>query len=250
MSRVTEHLLVAPTSHALGVLLHAMLGLRYRVAIAGRDHVRRARGTLLLANHPAEIDPALLVVFLWFWTRPRPVVLESVYQRPSVHWLLWLNHALPIPDLETDRTAAAVRRLRACLEELGARLRQGQNVLLYPSGRLSRDGRETIGNAAGTQMILARNPETPVVLIRTRGLWGSSFSCVGGDKPDLEKAMANGVRSVLRHGLFFGPRRRVSITCVPAPADFPRQAPRHELNAWLEAWWAQDGPEPATAVAY
>ncbi len=52
--------------------------------------------------------------------------------------------------------------------------------------------------------------------------------------------------ALLRSGIFFAPRRRVTIEFVE-PDDLPRQADRETLNAYLEAFY-NDGAEPNTYV--
>jgi len=58
-------------------------------------------------------------------------------------------------------------------------LRQGENLLLYPAGRIYRSRWEELGGNSGVEQILERVPDARVVLVRTRGLWGSGFSFAG-----------------------------------------------------------------------
>ena len=48
-------------------------------------------------------------------------------------------------------------------------LRSGDNVLLWPAGRIERNGTEVIGGARAASDILRQVPEANVVLVRTRG---------------------------------------------------------------------------------
>jgi len=88
----------------------------------------------------------------------------------------------------------------------------------------------------------------PVLLVRIRGFWGSSFSCAAGRKPKLIKTLLDGARILLRNGIFWCPKRTIVIACEMAPADFPRRAPRQELNHWLNQWFNQPGDEPLVRV--
>jgi long-chain-fatty-acid--[acyl-carrier-protein] ligase len=228
--------------------LRRILRRRYAVELRGFDALPLAHGMLVLANHPAEIDPLVLTTATWSQLHLRALVLQEFYDIRIARGVLWVGNALPIPDLEVTRTAESVCRLKQRLGEAVAGLHAGDNILLYPSGRLYRKPHETVGNASGTQLILKRYPEVPVLLVRIRGFWGSSFSCAAGSKPKLVKTLLAGAWALLRNGIFWCPRRTITITCEVAPADFPRRASRQELNHWLEQWFNQPGDEPLTRV--
>lgn len=235
-------------ANLVAALLRVVFRLRYDIELRGFDSLPPLHGALMLANHPAELDPVVLVCFLWPQLRPHPVVLMTFYRLPFARPFLDLCRAIPFSDLETERNAESVRQLKQALHDVTTILHHGGNILLYPSGRLYRSGREVIGNASGTHLILSRAPDVPVLLIRTRGFWGSSFSCAQGEKPDLIRALLAGMWTLIRNGLFFCPRRRIAIECQLAPPDFPRHADRRTLNRWLEDWFNAPGDEPLTLV--
>ena len=85
--------------------------------------------------------------------------------------------------------------------------------------------------------ILQDAPETNVVLVRTKGLWGSSFSrAFTGTPPPTGTTLLKGIKQVFKNLLFFTPRRNIVISFEPAPKDFPFTGTRLELNKYLEAW--------------
>ncbi|MCX7003241.1 MAG: MFS transporter [bacterium] len=231
--------------------LRWLLALRYDIRVTGLDKLGARRGTLILANHPAEMDPVILETLLWRGLRPRPVMTEDFFEVGALRWLfVWLR-ALPVPNLETGRSTFKLRRLAQTMEAICTGLRAGDNILLYPAGGLVRDGQTRIGGASATQTILQNMPDVPVLLVRTRGMWGSSFSWVyRGGRPDLFGCLAHGLRVLLQNLLVFTPRRRVEISIEDAPAQLPRTAERAAVNAWLEAWFNVPGPEPVSAVRY
>ena len=237
-------------THVTEVMLKLLLGLRYRVAVTGLDAVPANTGHLMLSNHPAEIEPLVFIAFTWRRLYTRAVLLKDIYRLVYAKWLFKLSVAIPVPDLEVERSRSGVHELHRALHEIIAGVRAGDNVLFYPSGRLYRTGRETIGNASGLHLLLKRAPDMPIMLVRTRGFWGSSFSCASGERPNLGRTLLEGIKTLARNLVFFCPRRQISIECATAPADFPRTADRATLNCWLEEWFNQPGEEPLTRVPY
>ncbi|MCX7847904.1 MAG: phosphopantetheine-binding protein, partial [bacterium] len=235
----------------LSVVGRIVLGLRYRIRVEGWEELRGLKNAIFLPNHPAEVDPVILEVLLWRRFRPRPAVIEDFYYMPVLHGLLKAMRALPIPNMEQGRSTFKVRRINRALEEVVAGCRRGESFLLYPSGSLQRSGLTYIGGASALHGILEREAGVPLVLVRTWGLWGSSFSWYFRNRrPDLLWCLAHGVGVLLGNLIFFAPRRDVRVEFQRAPEDFPRRGSRAEVNGWLERWYNARGEEPATVVRY
>ena len=65
-------------------LFRLILSLRYRVHIHGLERARGLKGpVLILPNHPAYIDPPLVVSTLWGTLRPRPVLDAGLLFDPA-----------------------------------------------------------------------------------------------------------------------------------------------------------------------
>ena len=80
-------------------------------------------------------------------------------------------------------------RTRAALQDIADGLKAGENILLYPAGRLKRQYLEDIGSASGVETLVKAVPDARVVLVRHNGLWGSSFSLgFNGEMPDIGSA--------------------------------------------------------------
>jgi len=125
---------------------------------------------------------------------------------------------------------------------------RGENALLYPAGHLTRTRLENLGGNSAVELLLGSVPNVRVVLVRTRGLWGSRFSYANSRELNLRRILWKGFLSLLANGLFFGPRRRVDIE-FDEPADLPRTADRLTLNRYLERFYNQDS-SPNTYVPY
>ncbi len=134
-------------------------------------------------------------------------------------------------------------------------LKAGHNHILWPSGRIQRQGTEVLGSARALADILQGAPEADVLLVRTRGVWGSSFSFAPtGIHPTLGAGLLHGLWVVLANLLFFTPRRQVHITLQRLDrAQLPSPLNRETVNPWFEAWYNQglpNGRETPTYVPY
>lgn len=232
----------------LAALLRTLVALRYRVRVEGLEEVRAAddgRPILFMPNHPALMDPVLVYSHLISF-RPRPLADEWQISRPLVRRMAPLARPVPLPDLRTQGRAARGAVLEA-LTRCAQALKAGDNLLLYPAGCLSRDGQEHIGANSGAYRLLQMVPHCRVVLVRSRGLWGSSFSCAVNRRPDMLRGLARGALLLLCNLLFFMPRRDVRISLHEIRDLPPAEAGATALNRVLEDWYNAE-PEEALVV--
>ncbi len=220
----------------------ALLSLRYRIRIKGMDQLKKLNqgsGILFLPNHTAHMDP--LFNFLLFWPKfkMRPLVIEYIFNLPLLKPLHNLTKAIPIPNFEMGINEYKLKRGEKSLREIAEGLKRGENFIVYPSGRLKNTGKELIGGASGTHELLKECPDANIVLIRTTGLWGSSFSrALLGRSPDLPSTILHGIKVIFKNLIFFAPRRDVLIEIEANPEHFPRnEISRIELNRYLENWY-------------
>src|SRR5437016_1499570 len=86
------------------------LALRYRVRVVGMESLGELEGpALILPNHPAYIDPALVLMALGPALRPRPMLFEDNFPRPVLHPIVKLFNALRVPNLQTASVKARAR---------------------------------------------------------------------------------------------------------------------------------------------
>ncbi len=220
------------------------LSLRYRVRILGLDQIKKLdRPILILPNHPAYADPPIVVSFLDPGLSPRPLLFEGNFQGPVMRLMMWALEAIRVPDTDQISAQGRARTLEA-IEEVKSALRSGRNVVLWPSGRLQRNGLERLGAARTLSDVLKDVPEAKIVLARTRGLWGSRFSYGwDGTAPPMGKRFLQGVFWVLSNLVFFTPRRNVTITLEHVERDRLPGLEREQLNPWLEKWYNTDPEE-------
>ncbi len=228
--------------------LRLALSLRYRIRVQGMDQIQAdPRGTLILPNHPAEVDPVILMSVLWAELQPRPVVVENFYHMPTLKGLMAGVKALPMPDHSAASGYGVQRRTQQCLQEASTHCRRGGAVLMYPAGKLMRQGLEKIGANSAVERILVEAPNTRIMTVRTRGLWGSRFSAAlhDGATPNLVSSLISAIVDLLRYGIIFMPKREVSIE-IDIADEFPRRESRLTQNHWLEQWYNRPGEEIIT----
>lgn len=226
-----------------------LLSLRYRVRLTGLEAVvsRGRRGILVLPNHPAIIDPLIVVAALHAALRPRPLADAEQMRHPLIAWFSRRVGVREIADLSRQGPDAK-DQVAAVVAACAAGLQAGENILLYPSGHLQRTYLEDLRGNSAVEQILRQVPEARVVLVRTRGLWGSSFSFATGEFPNLLRTLRRHVATLLKNFIFFSPRRSVSVELLE-PDDLPRNADRAALNAYLECFYNQD-PAHSTYVPH
>lgn len=231
--------------------LRAALSLRYKITVVGLREVRKGKkqSLLFLPNHSAEIDPILVMQVLWPFFKPKPLAVEHFYYQKGIRFVMDLVGALPLPTMDVANQWK-VRQVEKLKETVLMGLKRGTNFLIYPSGKLKRTAEEKVYGASFVPDLLAIDPDVDIVLIRTTGLWGSSFSCAFSEgSPDFGEKVVAGWKTLLKNGIFFTPRRKVQIELQRAPADFPRAKGKNEVNLWLENWYNAKGPEPLSLVS-
>lgn len=240
----------------------ALLSLRYKIEIKGKKEIFKGKfdkkkGTLFLPNHPALVDPIFISLLFWKRFKLRPLVVEYVYRQSGINFIMRLMKALSVPNMDFAMNEIKIKRIKAVIDEIERGIKSSENFIIYPAGRLKHTGREIVGGASAIHQILQES-DPNIVLIRTTGLWGSSFSrAYTGRSPDFKKTVLRGIKNLLKSFIFFMPRRKVIIEMEGEGEDFPRHAPRLELNKYLENWYNRypvDGKienvEPLSLVSY
>jgi long-chain-fatty-acid--[acyl-carrier-protein] ligase len=244
----------------LQFVLKKLISLRYRIDVRGAEQLKNmdpSKGTLVLPNHPARIDPCILFSLFGFKFRLRPIGREYIIRHPLVRSLAKKMGAISIPDIQVGANSFKLKAIQKAFDEISMGLKNGQSFLLYPGNRLKFEGRERIGGTSGTHALVSANPGANIVLIRTTGLWGSSFSIAAG-RNSLDHCFKFAFKVLLKNLLFFAPRRKVTIEIEVNPKGFPRNGSRLEINGYLENWYnrypLEDGKqantEPVTQVSY
>ncbi|MBY0231734.1 MAG: hypothetical protein K2W96_20805, partial [Gemmataceae bacterium] len=234
-------------------LSRLFLSLRYRVRIKGMEKLRglgRKGKVLVLPNHPAYSDPLILLSHLGPTLDPRPLVYEGTYANPVMWPFMKIINALRVPDMESASSSAR-ETAQASVQAIIDGLKAGSNHILWPSGRLQRDGEEVLGGARALTDILQAVPDAEIVLVRTRGLWGSMFSfATTGQLPSLSGRLLGGLWVLLSNLFLFTPRREITLTVEVLDRSKLPELQREKVNAFFEAWYNAEGKEPPTYRPY
>ncbi len=196
-----------------------ILRLRYHIIVRGLDNIRQDnRPVLFLPNHQALIDPVIIMSILYNRFAPRPLANENQFVHPLLRPLIRFLDMVVIPDMNVSGIRGKNRVFQG-IEDVISGLRSGDNILMYPSGRLCRSRTEIVAANSGVAAILFSVPQVRVVLVRIRGLWGSSFSRARG-VPDFMDNFVKQIPRVLANLIVLMPKRTVEIEFVE-PEDLP-----------------------------
>ena len=232
---------------ALVFIGHWIFSRRYAVAVEGTDAVERLNvqtpgdSMLFLPNHPAMVDPMLVVSM--FWRIPlRPLADEAFFRTGFVApTVLRTLGAVVVPDLRKHRSAQGASVARGLNDVVRKALVAGGNVIFYPSGHIQTEaGREDIGTRQLAYNVCRDLPtNVRVIGVRTTGLWGSIWSRKG--RTSSPKFIPTLIKSVFLW-LFvcpFVPRRKVTmhVEDLTERAVGWAKLTRLEFNRKLEDWY-------------
>ncbi|WP_227369134.1 MFS transporter [Halomonas sp. M20] len=155
----------------LRLIIFALMHVLYRLSFSGRTCIPTQGAALVVCNHVSFMDALVLG-----GACPRPLRFlmdRPIYESPWLNWFFRIAGAIPVDSDRRD--PGGVRR---ALDEVSLALRNGEVVMLFPEGRLTRTG--DIGRfRRGIDIILSRDA-VPVVPAALAGLWGSWTSNCGG----------------------------------------------------------------------
>lgn len=225
---------------AFWLLAGFVLRLRYKVQVHGGEQLVELQGpTIVMPNHPGYVDPPLVLSHLRLNDPLRPLVYSGTYREKLLYPWMRVVGAIEVPDLAAHSRSAKEATLEM-IETVAAAVRRGESILIYPSGRLQRQGIERIGAARAAAELLRACPDANVVLVRTRGVWGSMFSWARtGSAPRLGRCVLSSIFWGLANLVFFLPRRQVTMTVQVVPRDQLPPLTRESLNPYLEEWYSR-----------
>ncbi|HBZ34436.1 MAG TPA: hypothetical protein DEO38_04975 [Bacteroidales bacterium] len=218
---------------------HILWRRRYHVTFTGLEHLRTPGAHLLMPNHQAVMDPMLIFSELYDM-QLRPLVDEAYFITDATSRILNMLNAVPVPNLKKHRDGVEqAERLNNIILDT---LRAGDNILVYPSGHITTDGRETIGNRQLAYNVCRQLPDnTTVLLAHINGLWGSSWSRKGKNRtPVFATTLLVSIIKMFTGYCLFHKKREVTIDIVPMTEQVKHWAQtlnRQDFNKQLENWY-------------
>lgn len=224
---------------------------RYRLEITGDnlDQIDPKR-VLILPNHPAEIDPIILITLFQKKFRPRPLVVEYFFHMTGAGFFMRLMRAIPVPNFDTSSNKWKMKLVDQVYDNVEDGLKKDHNFLIYPSGHLQKQEKEIVGGSSFVHGIYQRYPDIKLIGVRTTGLWGSLFSrALTGKVPSFWKTLKKGIFIILKNGIFFVPKRTLKIEIRDLTNRIPKEASRLDFNQYLDAFY-NEVPDPLTLVSH
>ena len=223
---------------------------RYRKHVKNVEALEGLKGYLLLPNHVATVDPALINYVFWKSLKPRPVAQDPFPDLKLFKPLFKIVRAIRAPSFAHGVNKEKLYLLEGLYQEILESLDRGDNVLFWPSGRLKLQGEERIEGSSGIYELLKRRGKLDVILIRITGLWGSLFSNAPyGYMPSVLKQFLKSILIYVANLLFLIPRRDVKFDWEIVKLDISSFPTKRSLNKYLEEWYNLV-PDPFKTVPY
>ena len=212
--------------YLIAYTMRLLLKFRYRIRVEGLDKLtpealNRPGGVIFMPNHPTYyIDPIIATLAVWPKFPIRPMIVEYMYYTPIVHQLMKFMNALPVPNFSSSSNSLKKKKSEKVIDTVISDLKNKENFLIYPAGKVKYTSIEAIGGASAVNRILQEAPEANVVLMRMKGLWGSRFSrAIVSHAPSFGEAMLDSLKIILKNprqaGIIGrGLSRKLLISCL------------------------------------
>jgi long-chain-fatty-acid--[acyl-carrier-protein] ligase len=227
----------------IAIFFFAILSLRYKVRIKGKEILRNGKIKLFLPNHTSLVDAIMLTAYFSRYENTSPAVTEAFFTNPFFKFFFKITKAIRVSDLESGNRDLNV--LNYLTEKVSQTFAEKRNVLIYPAGQITANGIEKIGNKQGVYRIVNQLPENVSVIgVRVTGLWGSMWTkAKTGKRPDFLKTLLKGILFVFANLIFFVPRRKVDIELIEITQNAIEMVAkdRKSFNSYLEAFYNVPG---------
>ena len=143
-------------------LIGTLVSQHYKLQVIGMENIPSSGGVLMLGNHTSYLDWA--VIQMACPRRIRFVMARSYYERWYLKKFLDFFGVVPISHAASKQA----------LETIETLLNQGEVVVLFPEGSVSRTGQVGVFHR-GFERAVA-NTDAVIIPFYLRGLWGSVYS--------------------------------------------------------------------------
>ena len=121
-----------------------ILSLRYKLNISGKNILKLSSPKLFLPNHQAHVDAQLITTYVFKYSSFIPIVSARFFKTPILKGIFKQLKAVPVSNIQSGKVE---KELNDKAVEIAVNiLKNGDNVLIYPSGQLAGQGIEKIFN--------------------------------------------------------------------------------------------------------
>lgn len=199
-------------------IIKTLSWLHYKIDVKGLDAIKDhdGRPILFVSTHPCMADPMVLTSVLIKRFKPRPLVRDLQIIRPILGRIVRDFEPITMPNIQNQFTNGKMSKedrayiLQESVKLAIAEIKKGRDIIIWPAGRLSRDGYDYFEERSGMYRMIKERPDVRVVAIRSQGLWGSRMSWWKGPDMPLWKVFFIGFFCLIINGFFFMPKRKVT----------------------------------------
>ena len=145
-----------PTYYFAQGVLRIVIRSLFAVEVRGRERIPRDRQLIVASNHQSNFDPPL--VGSWLPVELYIVAKRQLFENAFLGAVIRYFNAVPIDREGSDRRAMA---------RLSQLLKAGHNLLVFPEGTRSRDGK--LGKARAGVGLLAAGCNCDILPVLVRG---------------------------------------------------------------------------------
>ncbi len=152
-----------------------VLRIVYRYRVYNTENIPKDGPAIIVCNHTCYID--WLVMWVASPRRVNYLMWAGYYRNPFLRIFLFSVRDRCVKIENREQTPHAIAAALAAVTEA---LNRGEVVLLYPEGRLSRNGQMLPFGRGIERIVRKANRPVPVIPACAQGLWGGYFSHKGG----------------------------------------------------------------------
>ena len=220
------------------IIYKFFLSRRYKVEIKNTEILKHNWPVLLLPNHVALIDPQILIVFLYKYLKLSPVASEKFFNVPVLKQIMKAFWTIPIWEMDQWSDA---EKVKAVFSKVSEAMKEGKNILIYPSWEIYKQGFESIiWKQAVYNIVQNMSENTKVIWLKQSGLWGSMWSRAWDDwKTGFFTLFWKSVFYTIVNLIFFVPKRKVNIELedISKQINLYKKMSLLEFNKYLESFY-------------
>lgn len=191
---------------------------RYHIDVRGFEVFDTDAPVVVLPNHPALVDPMIMLSVVAQKKLLSPIMTETYYHTFGMEPLFRALWTVSVWDISRGGT---IEDMNSAFSGMIDAVSAWKNILLYPSGHVYVQPFEHIVWKKMAYELISRLPEgTKIIVARTTGLWWSLWSkAYTGTSPELTKVFLKSLWYMIANGIFFLPKREVQIEYIDMTDD-------------------------------